>query len=40
MVDAVVDVAVEGAQGLPKVGWCLGLVGCGEWDEEPVALFV
>jgi hypothetical protein len=34
--DVVVDVVVEGAQGLAGLRWGLGLVGSGERDEEAV----
>ena len=37
--DVVLDVAVEGAQGLAEFGWGLRLVGGGERDEQPVVDF-
>lgn len=27
---------VQGARRLPKFGWCLGLVGGGEWNQQPL----
>jgi hypothetical protein len=34
--DVTVDVLIDGAQGGPELGGCLGLVGGQQWAQEPV----